>query len=171
MATGLHAQNDGGYIVLQVGAAQTAQPPFKLQVSQFCAGSVLFSELSKAELHAQSDVHRTVVLDSIVNDKSSQKGTIPSSTVTQQKAQGNIQAEVLRLKKLQVPRLHPTKCSVDGWYSSNLSYKNIKSTEVTAHSVCVCARARVCKAFSTGPGSENSPKASVLNRQSMFISN
>lgn len=31
--------------------------------------------------------------------------------------------------------LHPTKCSVDGWYSSNWSYENIKSTEVTARNV------------------------------------
>lgn len=141
MATGLHAQNDGGYIVLQVGAAQTAQPPFKLQVSQFCAGSVLFSELSKAELHAQSDVHRTVVLDSIVNDKSSQKGTIPSSTVTQQKAQGNIQAEVLRLKKTTSPTVASNKV-LCGWMVQQqleLQEHQIDRSDST-QCVCVCAR-------------------------------
>lgn len=47
--------------------------------------------------------------------------------------------------------------------SSNLSYENIESTR------CV----RVCKAVlvSSGPGSENSPKAcGFFNRQIMFIS-
>lgn len=144
MATGLHAQNDGGYIVLQVGAAQTAQPPFKLQVSQFCAGSVLFSELSKAELHAQSDVHRTVVLDSIVNDKSSQKGTIPSSTVTQQKAQGNIQAEVLRLKKTTSPTVASNKV-LCGWMVQQqleLQEHQIDRSDST-QCVCVCAHESV----------------------------
>lgn len=42
---------------------------------------------------ARSDVYRTVVLGGIMNNKSIQKGTIPSSTVTQQKLR-----ETYRLK-------------------------------------------------------------------------
>lgn len=62
MATGgLHAQ---------VSAVQAVQLPFNRQVSQFCAGGVLFREPSETELHTQSGVCHTELLGSIVNDKS-----------------------------------------------------------------------------------------------------
>lgn len=121
-------------VLLQVSAVQTAQLPFKRQASQFCAGSIVFIELSETELRAQSGVHHTVVLGSIMNDKSIQKGTIPSSTVTQQKLR-----ETYRRKSSVTKNYKSHGCiqqsAVDGWYSSNLSYENIKSTEVTAHNV------------------------------------
>lgn len=144
MATGLHAQNNGvnRRVLLQVSAVQTAQLPVKLQASHFCAGSVVFIELSDT---AQSGGSHT----DVISVKSIQKGTIPSSTVTQQtlRETQRLKSSETQEKKLQIPLLHPTKCSVDGWYSSNRSYEN--STQ----------RVRVSKAVSTGPGSENSPKA------------
>lgn len=134
MATGLHAQNNGvnRRVLLQVSAVQTARLLFKLQASQFCAGSVVFIELSDTELHAQT----RRVASSTSNPFKKRHNPILNSHPA--KASGHIAAEVVKLrkeKKLQIPLLHPTKCSVDGWFSSNRSYENIDSTDVTARKV------------------------------------
>lgn len=70
-----------------------------------------------------------------MNDKSIQKGTIPSSTVTQQKLR-----ETYRLKSSETKNYTSHGCIqqsalwMDG-IAATWVYENIKSTEVTAHNV------------------------------------
>lgn len=118
--------------------------------------------LSETELRAQSGVHHTVVLDSIMNDKSIQK---KAQSHPQQSPSKKKLRQTYRLKSSEAKNYKSHGCI----QQSALWMDGIAATWVTRTSnrlkcVRVCKAVLVCFFSSTGPGSENSPKACVLKQ-------